>query len=207
MEEKQVLALGYPIGFNYKDDVEYYNVQLNDNVYPLNLLSAFIWMGALNGYQTKEKLFDNVIGQLQTKGYNLGKDYTVDNLEYIYSELVAAFLLIEVSCSKDLAEFFKKYTDLRIFRKGFGIGIDFEDIVVHEDGKNINLDSFEYYLWQLSAGSKTLKETYEEYRKSVFNSINELGGDANSLIGKVEKSFLTGFINLYNKNLIYIIGI
>lgn len=207
MKNKYVFALGYPIGFNFIDDIEYYNVQLNEDIYPLNLLGAFVWMGALNGGQTKEELFDNVVGQLQVKGYLLDRHYTVEQLENIYYELMDASLLMEVSVDEDINQFFEKANNLKITRKGFGVGVDFNDIIVHEDGKDINLDSFEYYLWQLSVESKTLKETYVQYSKSVTSSIKELGEDVDNFANKVDRSFIVGFVNLYNKNLIYIVGI
>ena len=207
MEDRYVFALGYPIGFSFKDNVESYNVQLNENIYPLSFLGAFVWMAALNGKQTKEEIFNNVIEQLQLKGYLLGKDYTVENLEFMYSELIAAFLLIEVSVDENPFEFFEKNHSLRISRKGFGIGIDFDNIIVHEDGRDIKLDSFEYYLWQLASESRTLEETYKDYSKSVALSMQKMGADVDALMYRVDRSFMEGFINLYNKNLIYIVGI
>ena len=49
MSEKMVFASGYPIGFITINNEEYYSIQLNDNMYPVNLLSAFLWLEALKG--------------------------------------------------------------------------------------------------------------------------------------------------------------
>lgn len=175
MEKKYVLSVGYPIGFNFRDDVEYYNVQLNENIYPLNLLSAFIWMGALSGRKTKEDLYDTVITDLAGKGYMIGEDYTMDNLESLYYEMITASLLIEVGELDDIKDFLNNYSNLKLTRKGFGVGIDFEKIVVHEDGKDITISPFEYYIWQISVESRTLGQTYDEYIKSVSNSVSQMG--------------------------------
>ena len=58
MQEKIIFAAGYPIGFATINNDEYYSVQLNDKIYPINLLSAFIWLEALKGGRTKIDIMD-----------------------------------------------------------------------------------------------------------------------------------------------------
>lgn len=206
MNKKNVFAVGYPIGFSFVDDVEYYNIQVNEIVYPLNLLSAFIWMGALSGNKTKETLYESVIDDLESKGYVTGKDFTIDNLDDIYYQLLSASLLIEVDENEDVEKFIDDYQNLRLSRKGFGVGVDFDKISIYEDGKNIEVNPFEYYIWQVSAESRTIKETYLDYKNSVENSVSQLGGNVDEVMDNINRNFLKSIVGLYNHNLIYIVG-
>lgn len=205
MKEKYIFSAGYPIGFSPKDDVEYYNIQLNDKLYPVNLLSAFVWMEALKGGQTKLEIMDNVLGELQLKGYEIGRDFKLEDLEFVYESLLSASLLLEID-KDDAEKFIENYSNLKLVRTGFGIGIDYDTITIHNDAKDIYLDSLEYYIWQLSSESRTLKESYTEYYNSVSMSIEQLGGNIALKQNDLGKLFVSSFISLYKKNLIYIVA-
>ena len=210
MGENIVFATGYPIGFVTINDYEYYSIQLNDNTYPVNLLCAFVWLEALKGGRTKIDVMDNVIEELQIKGYELGKHFTLENLEYGYSNLLSSSLIIEVSV-ENMNELLEKYSELKPFRNGFGMGMEFDKIVIHHESQDIEVEAIEYYIWQLSTGNRNLSVMYEEYKKSFMSKssedskLAELNED--ELENNLKELFVEAFMSLYKKNLVYIANI
>lgn len=207
MSEKMIFSLGYPIGFINVNNEEYYGIQLNDNMYPVNLLSAFIWLEALKGGRTKIDIMDNVLEDLQKQGYELGKDFTLENLETVYSGLLSSSLLIEVD-NNGLEIFLKKYPNIVPFRAGFGLGIESNKIKIHNESRNIEITSIEYYIWQLSNGSRTLNVMYEEYEKGYKMALSNSSSMANEYaVEDLKRVFMDAFVELYKKNLIYVSNI
>lgn len=207
MSEKMVFASGYPIGFITINNEEYYSIQLNDNMYPVNLLSAFLWLEALKGGATKIDIMDNVLEDLQKQGYELGKDFTLENLEMAYTELLHLDLLIEVDNS-ELEIFFEKYPEIVPYRVGFGLGMDTDKIAIHNENQNIEITSIEYYIWQLSNGSRTLKIMYKEYEKGYMLALSKSPDAVNEyMINDLKRVFMDAFIGLYKNNLIYVSNI
>ena len=204
MGKKYIFSAGYPIGFSPKKDREYYNIQLNNKMYPVNLLSAFVWMEALKGGQTKLDIIDNVLGELQLKGYEIGRDFKLEDIDVVYDALLATSLLIEIDAD-NIESLIEAHPNLKTVRTGFGIGIEDDTITIHNDAKDIYIDSLEYYIWQLSSESRTLKESYSDYYSSVTMSIEQLGGTFNSEQNNLAKLFVSKLIDLYKKNLIYIV--
>lgn len=204
MGKKYIFSAGYPIGFSPKKDREYYNIQLNNKMYPVNLLSAFVWMEALKGGQTKLDIIDNVLGELQLKGYEIGRDFKLEDIDVVYDALLATSLLIEIDAD-NIESLIEAHPNLKTVRTGFGVGIEDDTITIHNDAKDVYVDSLEYYIWQLSSESRTLKESYSDYYNSVTMSIEQLGGTFNSEQNNLAKLFVSSFISLYKKNLIYIV--
>lgn len=204
MQEKIIFAAGYPIGFATINNDEYYSVQLNDKIYPINLLSAFIWLEALKGGRTKIDIMDGVLEELQKQGYELGKDFTLENLEISYSELLAISLLIEIG-NKETYTLIENYPNITPFRVGFGLGTNFDKIVIHNESQNIDITNIEYYIWQLANGSRTLSAIYQEYENGYKLALsNNPNIDNEFTISSLKTVFADAFVNLYNKDLIYI---
>lgn len=207
MTENIVFASGYPIGFVTINNNDYYTIQLNENTYPVNLLNAFIWLEALKGGRTKIDIMDNVLEQLQSRGYEMGKDFTLENLEVGYDSLISASLLIELSV-EFVELLLEEHPSIVSFRNGFGLGLDFGKIEIHHDGQGIEVSHAEYFIWQLSNGSRTLSSIYEEYEKSYKSIASAIQDTENKIkLDDLKKVFAQAFVELYKKNLIYIANI
>lgn len=208
MAENIVFAVGYPIGFIAINDDEYYNIQLNDKAYPVNLLSAYVWLEALKGGRTKIDIIDSVLIALQEQGYKLGEDFTLENLEFEYDALLALSLLIEID-SEAVESLLEKYPKIAPFRVGFGVGIDFDEITIHHESEDVKINPIEYYIWQLSNGFRTLDTMYEEHENAYKIVANFEPKDTNNELEllNLKKLFVKAVIELHMNNLIYIVNI
>jgi hypothetical protein len=203
LQEKYLFATGYPIGFYSRNDNEYYNIQLNREVYPVNLLSAYIWMESLKGGLTKIKTMDNVISSLMDKGYELGQHYTIEDLEYCYEALVDKKLIVELGI-EDIEEFLLIYPDIRYVRCGFGTGITDNVTEVYSEGKSVEVTNLEYYIWQMGTETTTLLDAYRSYKETVMYEVSKMDMRESIDPVTIEVQFVFAFLELFQKDLIYI---
>lgn len=206
MEKKYVFATGYPIGFTKIDNIEYYNVQLNGEIRSLPLLGTYVWLEGLKGGQTKLEILDNVLAALQQHGYEIGKDFKIEEVEMIYDFLLEDRLLIELSSDKSVTVL-DKYPDLKTTKVGFGLGMDEDIITIHNDSKDVEIDKLEYIIWQSSFEPKTLKNIYLEYYNGLKDKLYEMNYEAEINEEELEIYFEKSFMSLYIKDLLYITSI
>lgn len=208
MSENIMFAAGYPIGFAEIKGNEYYTVQLNDVAYPVNLLTAYIWLEALNGVGTKVEIMDNVLKVLQSQGYEIGVNFALNDLETGYDSLLSSSLLMELDV-ENIELMMEKYPQIVPYRNGFGLGVDSEKITIHYEDEDVEVSAIEYYIWQLSNGSRTLMSMYAEYENAYriarMQNLQEINEEYVSSGLKI--SFIEAFVSLYRKNLVYISGI
>lgn len=212
MTKKIALAIGYPIGFITIKDDDYYSIQLNDKTYPINLLNTYIWLEALNGEHDKITVLDNVVEALYNYGYKLNEHYKVEDLEVGYNTLVETSLIVELD-TEEPQSLLDEYSEITPHRVGFGMGMDFDVITIHHEDEEIEINPLEYYIWQMSNGTRTLSQMYDEYEKAyeiasgvtVEETIREVSNKIPS--STLREMFVMSFISLYRNNLIYVSNI
>lgn len=199
---KKLLGLGYPIGFAPVNGSDFFNIQLNDRMYPLNLIGSYIWMNALD-LASKEDAINASIKELKLRGYELDKDYTYNEIEDIYTILLANNLIVEFD-EEFIVSDLSILNSSQFSRKGFGLGLENDNIYVIKDKEKQCLNSIEYLIWQLSDG----KKTYQEISKHIVKNINGFKDDNKTHDEKELKSLIVqNILSLYKKDLINIISI
>lgn len=201
---KKVISVGYPIGFCVLNGREYFNLELNGKTKPINLLSTYLWLGAISCVD-KVTLMDNAKTSLLDKGFIINKHYTVDDMENMYQELVFNRCLVEIDFS-DADKSFETLKEMLPLRQGFGLGVDSDSkIEVLNNGSKVVINPSEYYIWQLSNKELTVKEIYETFKELVLENSVNLDIDRAQVLKNTKNIFLLNFTNLYLKQLIYIV--
>lgn len=198
---KKLLGLGYPIGFAPINGSDFFNIQLNDRMYPLNLIGSYIWINALN-ITSREVAINESIKELKIHGYELDKDYSYSEIEDIYSILLTNNLIIEFD-EKSMVSDLSILNKSQFLRKGFGLGLENNKIYVIKDKEKQCLSSIEYLIWQLSDG----KKTYQEIFKYVVKNIGMLEDNTVYEKEELDSLIVQNILSLYKKDLINIISI
>lgn len=203
---KLILALGYPIGFSPINNTDFFNIQLKDRMYPVNLIGTYLWLSSLDP-KSPEDAKSNAIKELKIRGYDIGRDYEQYDIDNMYNLLLKNNLIIEFNKDdhSELIHLFDKISNSQFLRKGFGIGIENNEIFILYDKNKHSITPTQYLIWQLSDSTKTFSEIYNIAIKNIEHSI----GCNKDLFNDIElKSLLLeDIIYLYKKDLISIISI
>lgn len=200
---KKILSIGYPIGYSLIGSEEFYNIQLNNKMYPLNLIGTYIWINALE-LSEPDISKKETIASLEAKGYRLNKDYKTKDVEEIYQILIDNNLIVEID-TDDLENTFECLKNSKTYRQGFGIGIENNQISILFNNKKENLTPLQYFIWQLSTGTNNLSNIYTFVVENIKNTTN-YNMEIND-ISDVKKIIIQDIINLYTKGLINITSI
>lgn len=202
---KRVLALGYPIGFTPLNNNDFFNVQLNDRMYPLNLIATYLWLNSMNLESPKESK-SACINELKIRGFNLGEDFDNKDIEDMYNLLLDNRLIIEFDDTNEgLIKLFDAIKDINITRKGFGLGIENGNIFILHNNEKCEITPNQYLLWQLCDGKKIFSDVFQ----IAVKNIKLITKTTNNTITDEElKSVIVQEImDLYKRDLLYIISI
>lgn len=202
---KRVLALGYPIGFTLLNNNEFFNVQLNDRVYPLNLIATYLWLNSMN-LESPEKIKLICIDELKIRGFNLDVDFNNKDIEDMYNLLLDNRLIIEFDDTNEgLIGLFNEIKDINIIRKGFGLGIENDRIFILHNNEKCEITPNQYLLWQLCDSKKMFSDVYNIAIKNI-KLITK--ATASSFTDEELKSvILRDILDLYMRDLLGIISI
>ena len=202
---KRVLALGYPIGFTLLNNNEFFNVQLNDRMYPLNLIATYLWLNSMN-LESSEKVKSICIDELKIRGFNLNVDFNNEDIEEIYNLLLDNRLIIEFDDTNGgLLGLFNVIEDINIVRKGFGLGIENDRIFILYNNEKCEITPNQYLLWQLCDGKKRFLDIYHIAVKNI-KLITK--ATTNSFTDEELKSVIVrDILDLYMRDLLGIISI
>lgn len=202
---KRVLALGYPIGFTLLNNNEFFNVQLNDRMYPLNLIATYLWLNSMN-LESPEKIKLICIDELKIRGFNLDVDFNNKDIEDMYNLLLDNRLIIEFDDTNEgLIGLFNEIKDINIIRKGFGLGIENDRIFILHNNEKCEITPNQYLLWQLCDSKKMFSDVYNIAIKNI-KLITK--ATASSFTDEELKSvILRDILDLYMRDLLGIIYI
>lgn len=202
---KRVLALGYPIGFTLLNNNEFFNVQLNDRMYPLNLIATYLWLNSMN-LESPEKIKLICIDELKIRGFNLDVDFNNKDIEDMYNLLLDNRLIIEFDDTNEgLIGLFNEIKDINIIRKGFGLGIENDRIFILHNNEKCEITPNQYLLWQLCDSKKMFSDVYNIAVKNI-KLITK--ATASSFTDEELKSvILRDILDLYMRDLLGIISI
>lgn len=202
---KRVLALGYPIGFTLLNNNEFFNVQLNDRMYPLNLIATYLWLNSMN-LESPEKIKLICIDELKIRGFNLDVDFNNKDIEDMYNLLLDNRLIIEFDDTNEgLIGLFNEIKDINIIRKGFGLGIENDRIFILHNNEKCEITPNQYLLWQLCDSKKMFSDVYNIAIKNI-KLITK--ATASSFTDEELKSvILRDILDLYMRDLLGIISI
>lgn len=202
---KRVLSLGYPIGFTLLNNNEFFNVQLNDRMYPLNLIATYLWLNSMN-LESPEKIKLICIDELKIRGFNLDVDFNNKDIEDMYNLLLDNRLIIEFDDTNEgLIGLFNEIKDINIIRKGFGLGIENDRIFILHNNEKCEITPNQYLLWQLCDSKKMFSDVYNIAVKNI-KLITK--ATASSFTDEELKSvILRDILDLYMRDLLGIISI
>lgn len=202
---KRVLALGYPIGFTSLNDNEFFNIQLNDRMYPLNLIATYLWLNSMN-LESTENVKLKSIDELKIRGFNLDVDFNNEDIEDMYNLLLDNRLIIEFDDTNEgLIGLFNEIKDTNIARKGFGLGIENDRIFILHNNEKCEITPNQYLLWQLCDSKKIFSDIYNIAVKNIKLIMKTT---TNSFTDEELKSIiLRDILDLYTRDLLGIISI
>ena len=206
MSKKRLIALGYPLGFALNNDKEVYNILLNDLTYSVRILPSYVWIAALEEMSTREELLNRMNFKLQELELE-DEEIDLETLNPVVDNLIELGLLMEFEES-EIENFLDSYGNLKVFRTGFGVGIEDAEGTISVDGENISVNPIEYLAWQLGSGTMTLKDSAWEYYKIMCMVLEDRIGTVDKIDTKAYKemvaTYVVAVLSLYNKGLIYI---
>lgn len=204
MMNRKVMAVGYPIGFSEIQGNEFFNVQLSEKIYPLNLLTSYVWIHALDCY-SKEELLQKVLDELFEKGYTVGKDFTLDDLNEVYSNLEKECLIIEIEVVDTTLLDFHRLSKAKFSKQGFGLGITDGSIYIAKESSKVEISNSEYLVWQLSNEVRTLEEIFEAVVRNIENTKSIHGLEIQT--ERIKLQMIKDIYSLYMKDLLQITSI
>lgn len=204
MMNRKVMAVGYPIGFSEIQGNEFFNVQLSEKIYPLNLLTSYVWIHALDCH-SKEDLLQKVLDELFEKGYRVGKDFTLEDLNNVYNSLEKECLIIEIEVVDTTLLDFHRLSKAKFSKQGFGLGISEGSIYIAKESSKVEVTNSEYLIWQLSNEIRTLEEMFEAVLRNIENTKNIHGREVKP--EQIKLQMIKDVYSLYMKDLIQITSI
>ncbi|HHQ4156177.1 hypothetical protein ACQR2Y_12975 [Clostridium perfringens] len=178
MESSFLISLGYSIGIVPEGKHAIGIIETGNDSLLLDIKSFSLWQLIFN-ISTKDEFISK---------YN--KMYDDNEAEKHLISLINHKVVIEIINKPELDEYFDKLQNFKLFRQGFGIGINdknLEGFIVVTD-KEVILDFLEYSIWSASNNVLTIKD--------IFNKVKDRGID--------KTIFILLVLNLFNKNLVYL---
>lgn len=198
---RRALSLGYPMGYSNINEMSFFNVQLNDRMYPLNLIGTYLWLGAMN-LMSLEDIDKSLKDELAIKGYHFNEDYSDVDIKDAYNMLKLNSLIVEFD-DEELVNLFKKINNFKFHRKGFGLGIKDENIIVLNNNEEIYVTPTQYLIWQLSDSNKDLNQIFDIVVKNIEYSV---GNQTNIFdVEELKCVVMEDLMYLYQKDLISIV--
>lgn len=176
---KYLISFGYPMGFVNKEELVGI-ISTNDNTIVLNAVKYAAWQ-LIFKYGMKEeftKEFESIFENTDT--------------EKVLNKLKSESLIIELDDEDDLELCFNNLKDLKLYRQGFGMGVDPENNSYYKiaiTNYQLRISLLEYIIWSSADNKVTIEEIYNDIAGKGFNDL---------------KTFILLILNLYQENLLYI---
>lgn len=176
---KYLISFGYPMGFFNNEELEGI-VSINDDTVILDAVKYTAWQ-IIFKYGVKEEfveeyktIFDDI------------------DVEDVLNNLKDNDLVMEIDDEDDIELYFEKLKDVRLYRQGFGMGLDSENNDLYKIAimnYELKVTLLEYIIWSSADNKLTLGDIYKNMVEKGFKDL---------------KVFIFLVLNLYQENLIYI---
>lgn len=161
------VSVGYPIGVLKNEDELAFYVQNNGEFFGLGSINQKIWEFCFFDPKTKDSLFQNLIENKVS--------------EFVSTVEINRMIELKLLLKIDEKDAFKDVRNIKIYKNGFGFGLNNGSYMVVNQGQKLNLQEIDFRIWMLSDNLKAseilnkLEATGYKIDKTIFiNSLFKL---------------------------------